>query len=265
MGNARMPRVSRPAGRKNSKARSLPSTFPPCPLAQATIAPPEGEVKRPGRAMTRGGTQKGGDPSRTLPSWRRSRARPEPERRREADDGERSGSVGARECRDERLVRRRSPLRRRARGLRGWRGDHEPEPLEQDPQALALRVHPHDPPPAAAARALKDVQDEHPAQQRRPRRPLSWRTPGPGRRLRPRRRPLAWHHRRGSTPRNDRRPPRRGRPENPLKAKRMKSTGRNQDRNLLDQLQRIQQDAASVSDRPERDEVSSDRPKGRLC
>ena len=167
MGNARMPRVSRPAGRKNSKARSLPSTFPPCPLAQATIAPPEGEVKRPGRAMTRGGTQKGGDPSRTLPSWRRSRARPEPERRREADDGERSGSVGARECRDERLVRRRSPLRRRARGLRGWRGDHEPEPLGQDPPARALRVHPHDPPPAAAAGAGTDVDGEDPAQHAR--------------------------------------------------------------------------------------------------
>jgi len=178
--------------------------------------------------MTRGGTQKGGDPSRTVPSWRRSRARPEPERRGEADAGARCGSVGARECRDERLVRLRSPSRRRARRLRGWRGDHEPEPLEQDPQALALRVHPHDPPPAAAARALKDVQGEHSAQQRRPRRPRRWRTPGPGRRLRPRRRPLAWHHRRGSTPRNDRRLPRRGRPENPLKAKRMKATGRNQ-------------------------------------
>src|SRR5207245_7467486 len=40
-------------------------------------------------------------------------------------------------------------------------------------------------------RPLKDVQGEHPAQQRRPRRPLQWRTPGPGWRLRRRPRPHA--------------------------------------------------------------------------
>src|SRR2546425_442718 len=37
--------------------------FPLAPLPQATIAPPEGEVKRAGRTMTLGGAQKGGDPS----------------------------------------------------------------------------------------------------------------------------------------------------------------------------------------------------------
>ncbi len=138
-------------------------------------------------------------------------------------------------------VRLLLPARGRARRRRRGRRAPEPQPLEQDPQALAPRVHPHKPPPAAAAQTLEHVRGEHPAQQRRLRRPLRWRTPGPRRRLRERPRPLAGHRRRGSAPWNDLRPPRRGRTEHPMKAQRMKSTGRNQDRQLLDQLQRIQQ------------------------
>src|SRR3989454_8647607 len=41
--------------------------------------------------------------------------------------------------------------------------------------------------------------------------------------------------------RNDRRPPRRVRREHPVKAQRVKTWGRNQQRQLLDELQRIQQ------------------------
>src|SRR2546422_10553857 len=67
----------------------------------------------------------------------------------------------------------------------------------------------HEPPPAAAARTRKDVDGEHPAQQRRPlRRTLTRRS----------------HRRRGAlllslgAPRNHRRPPRRVRREHPVKA-----------------------------------------------
>ena len=129
------------------------------------------------------------------------------------------------------LVRLRSPSRRRPRRSGRWRRPVEPEPLEQGPQALATGVHPHDPPPAAAARALKDVKGEDPAQQRRPRRTLTRRPPRPWRRLSHRPHPLASPRRRRSfidsivALRNDRRPPPRARAEHPMKAQRMKARG----------------------------------------
>jgi hypothetical protein len=161
--------------------------------------------------MPLGGAQTGAEPSATLPSLRRSRARPKPERRRGQTTARevQCGAVGPREADREGLARLRLRSRRRARRRRGWRRAVEPEPLEQDPQALAPGVHAHDPPPAAAARALKDVKGEHPAQKRRPRRTLTLRTPRPWRRLRQRPRPLARPRRRRpfidsrGAPRND--------------------------------------------------------------
>ena len=96
------------------------------------------------------------------------------------------------------------------------------------PPRFALGVHSHEPPPAAAARTRKDVEGEHPAQQRRrPRRTLTRRS----------------HRRRGvrrrlGAPRNDPRPPRRVWPEHAMKARRVKTRGRNQQCQLLDELQR---------------------------
>ena len=183
---------------KNSKARLLPPTFPPCPLPQATIVPPEGPSQAPGKGDSRRRCSEGRrsverralvekKPERPEPgtkAWRRAPAR---------------GPDAARECRDEWLVRLRSPSRRRARWLCGWRGDHEAEPLEQDPQALAAGLDPDGSPPAAAARALKDVQAKTRFRQRRPHGDASLcEAQRPGRQLRPRPRPLASPRRRGA-------------------------------------------------------------------
>ena len=56
--------------RKNSKSPFAATNLSPFPLPRATIAPPEGEVKRPARAMPLAGAQKGGEPARPLPSLR---------------------------------------------------------------------------------------------------------------------------------------------------------------------------------------------------
>jgi hypothetical protein len=88
---------------------------------------------------------------------------------------------------DDGRVRLRSPLRRQERLLCRGRRAHEPQPLEQGPQALAPGVHPHQPPPGPRRRAalLDSI----------------------------------------GAPRNDRRPPPRGRPEHPMKAQRVKARG----------------------------------------
>ena len=56
--------------RKNSKSPFAVTNLSPFPLPRATIAPPEGEVKRPARAMPLGGAQQGGEPARLVPSLR---------------------------------------------------------------------------------------------------------------------------------------------------------------------------------------------------
>ena len=119
---------------------------------------------------------------------------------------------------------------------------HEPQPLEQGLQGLAPGVHPHDPPPAAAARPRTHVQGEDPPQQRRPhRRTLTRRSPRPGRRPRPGPRGRGPVLDSLGAPRNARRPPPRDRTEHPMNAQYVNAQGRNQQRQLLDQLQRIQQ------------------------
>ena len=168
-------------------ALSPSPTLPLLPPPRATIAPPAAEVTRLREgergAMTFDGAQQGGEPARTRPSWRRRRARHEPDQSREADESRGPDPSGRgnvenewnaeNECR----VRLRSPARRRARRLRRGRRAHEAQPLEQGPQRLAPGVHSHEPPPAAAARTRKDVEGEHPAQQRRrPRRTLTRRS-----------------------------------------------------------------------------------------
>ena len=55
---------------KNSKSPFAATNLAPFPLPRATIAPPEGEVKRPARAMPLGGAQQGGEPASPLPSVR---------------------------------------------------------------------------------------------------------------------------------------------------------------------------------------------------
>jgi hypothetical protein len=136
-----------------------------------------------------------------------------------------------------------SPARRRA--LRRGRRAPEAQPLEQGPPRLAPGVHSHQPPPAAAAWTRKDVDGEHPAQQRRPpRRTL------PRRRRRPRAR--AWPRGRRpvllslGAPRHHRRSSRRVPCEHAVKAQRAKTRRQNQQRQLLDQLQRVQQQVRSA-------------------
>jgi hypothetical protein len=85
--------------------------------------------------MPVGGAQTGVEPSATLPSLRRSRARPEPERRR-----------GQTTARGPEPSGRGKPSARVWCGYASARGD---------------------------ARARKDVKGEHPAQKRRPRRMLT--------------------------------------------------------------------------------------------
>ncbi|MGH7730411.1 MAG: phage integrase N-terminal SAM-like domain-containing protein [Candidatus Eiseniibacteriota bacterium] len=64
-------RPPRDGGRRNSKSPlAAANAPPPAPLPRATIAPPEGEVKRPARAMPLGGAQKGGEPATPVPSLR---------------------------------------------------------------------------------------------------------------------------------------------------------------------------------------------------
>jgi hypothetical protein len=181
--------------------------------------------------MTFDGAQQGDEPARPRPSGEktpgttRARTKPGGRRRREGRirraEGRLSTSAAFGLC---------SPSRRRARRLR--RGDAltHPSRSSRARRRSPPGVHPHQPPPAAA-RTRKDVQGEHPAQQRRPpRRTLTRRS----------------HRRRGAlrlslgAPRNHRRPPRRVRREHPVKAQRVKTRGRNQQRQLLDELQRIQ-------------------------
>jgi len=127
------------------------ATRAPCPPPRATIAPPAAAVKRlrEGEALLRSRA-----PSTTRPSWRYAECGQSPNAGGRQTRADARSEEGATE-RPVRLLRR---ARRRARRLRRGRRAHEPQPLEQGPQALAPRVHPH------------DVQGEHPAQQRRPQR-----------------------------------------------------------------------------------------------
>ena len=60
---------------------------------------------------------------------------------------------------------------RSARGSGGGGRDVQPQPREERAEGLGERVHPHDPPSAAAARTVQDVPREHPLEQGRPRQP----------------------------------------------------------------------------------------------
>ena len=170
---SRKPRTSTAAGgeaRNSKRAFAVENPSPPAPRRAPRSRLREGERG----AITFDGAQEGGEPARIGPSWRRRRARHEPERSREADESrgpDPSGQGNAEnewnpenECRG----RLRSPARRRARRLRRGQRAHEAQPLEQGPPRLAPGVHSHEPPPAAAARTRTDVEGEHPAQQRRP-------------------------------------------------------------------------------------------------
>jgi hypothetical protein len=89
---------------RSSKARSLPPTFPPCPLPRATIAPPEGESVRADR-------------------WRSSATRPR----------HRSGPQAACGC-EERPIQRRVDRRRQGgRRSRGRRAPKGREPRQRSP------------------------------------------------------------------------------------------------------------------------------------
>src|SRR5258708_29284092 len=73
-----------------SKALSRPPTRASCPPPRATIAPPRRPKSRAsGRAMPRGGAQKKRSSFDNPTLLEESRTRSEPERRREADEGER--------------------------------------------------------------------------------------------------------------------------------------------------------------------------------
>ncbi len=153
--------------------------FPPAPRPRPKIAPPGGQSQAPWRGMTSRRCSQSGEPSRTLSSVRRK-----PDAGGSGNGGGRQTAArspdpsGRGNSENECLVRLLFPSRGRARRRRRWRRDVEPEPLEQDTQALAPRGHPNDPSAAAAARALKDVDGDDPAQKRRPRQP-------PGLRSRP--------------------------------------------------------------------------------
>ena len=154
-------------------ALSPSSTLSPCPPAARHDRAPGGPSQAPP-----GGRARGDDPRRRSEGRRAGEnfgprredaghgtGQNEAERQTTARGPDPSGRGNAEnECR----VRLRAPSRRRARRLRRGRRADEPQPLEQGPQALAPGVHPHQPPPAAAARTRKDVDAEHPAQQRRP-------------------------------------------------------------------------------------------------
>jgi hypothetical protein len=133
-----------------------------CAPGDRSHAPPGGRA----RAMTFDGAQQGGEPARTRLSWRRRRARHEPDRSREADESRgpdpsgRGNVENEWNAENESRVRLRSPARRRARRLRRGRRAHEAQPLEQGPQRLAPGVHSHEPPPAPAARTRKDIDGE---------------------------------------------------------------------------------------------------------
>jgi hypothetical protein len=166
-----------------------------------------------------------GEPARTRRSWRRRRARHEPEQSREADESRGPDRSGRGNVENECRVRLRSPARRasapappratRSRGLAARAG-----PAAARPRCALPR--------AAGGRRSADTQRRR------------WRTPGAAAP------PTAKHSHAAiptppgalrlslGAPRNHRRPPGRVRREHPVKAQRVKTRGRNQQRQLLE-------------------------------
>ena len=115
--------------------------------------------------MPLGGTQKGGEPARPLPSLRRQAGR----------DQSQNGGGGQRTARGPEPSGRGDPIARVGGDYSFARGGERDASVEGDVLTSPSRasnpcklsppvVPPHDPPAAAAARAQKHVQGEHPAQ-----------------------------------------------------------------------------------------------------